>query len=186
LIAAFDIETTGLRADESQTILIGIKLKDRLHQYICNNENQEVANTRKAIKYLSSNSITKIIGYNLKFDYQFILTRMIKLNALDDDFARDIIECINKSIDIFDFVLNYLSLSKGKYGLADVCEFFGIEKDDIDGRDIKDLFIKYLQGDENSINKIQEHNKGDLEALYKLYYKFKPILDRLEFIERGL
>jgi len=186
LIAVFDIETTGLRADESQTILLGIKLKDRLHQYVCKNEKEEIDQIRKAIRYLASDSITKIVGYNLKFDYQFILTRILKLDKIDDEFARDFINCINKSVDIFDFVLNYLSLSKGKYGLSDVCDFFGIDKDDIEGREIKDLFIKHLQGDEEAMNRILEHNKGDLEAVYELYNKFKPIIDRLDFVEKQL
>jgi len=111
---------------------------------------------------------------------------MAKLDKLDDEFARNFVDCINKTTDIFDFVLNYLSLSKGKYGLADVCKFFGIEKDDIDSKDIKDLFIRHLQGDREAMDRILEHNKGDLDAIYELYNKFKPIIDRLDFVEKQL
>lgn len=181
-IAFLDIESTGLRADFSRTVCIGL-LGDKEEFFFNENEKEELENIKKVFKKLDE--FDCVAGFNIKkFDYSFLITRLMILNGFDDDFSNIITSVQAKTIDLFEYVFNNLSLSKGKYSLAEICKTFSIRKEflALDGKDVQNLYFNYIQvKDEKAKEEIIKHCRDDLQATKALYEKLRPLIEKRIF-----
>lgn len=117
----------------------------------------------------------KIYLWNTGFDVPFLITRAIK-NEIYDTLLYDL-----KFVDLCRFARNNLKLSSNK--LDEVSKFLGIKKDLCNtGKNVQDLYLKTLAGDEDSAEKIIEHCKDDVIALREIHQKMKKYVDKWELI----
>ena len=156
----FDIETTGLKPHESKVTLIGRKREGRIKQWRLWRIKDEAKMIIQAIEDIMDVNET-IVGYNnLKFDVPFMMERLRILGKYKPEYY----EIHYKSwFDLYQYLGNDYRSLKSWLGRA------GIDRDypELDGRNMP---LAYDKGD---YEKIEQHNKDDLNTSEKLFKYLK-------------
>lgn len=173
----FDIETTGLNAEYSKVILIGILYIENeniiIKQFFCNNSNEELELLKDFINFFQNfNFYITFNGGN--FDVPFLNKRFSKHNLnyrIDPYLNFDLYKVVRKNKSM-------LGLNNCK--LKTIEKYLGIDRQDtIDGAESIKLFNKYERtGDEDLKRKILLHNYEDILHLL-------PTLNILNFIDNN-
>lgn len=174
-----DIESTGLCASTSQLTAIGLLTDKGFNEiFFVKNPKEEVTTIENFIEKIrklidAENGDVKIITYyGSRFDIPYVFSRGLKLKAKG---IFDIPELFSKHIDVYDIVKGFLKLDKNS--LPDVCKFLGIPKMEykIDGRDMPNIYLQAISGDEQKKELIIAHLKDDLNTLLALWKILKPL-----------
>jgi len=161
IVVMFDIETLGLDAFQHKIVLIGMKKDGEIIQWKLWEESEldVIHDCLKEFEKLPFNET--IVGYNnLKFDVPFIATRL----NIYGEWSRQLWGLLyrnRKWFDLYQFMGN-------DFRRMDLwLEKYGIKKrySDIRGRDIPQLFKR------KEYEKIEQHNKDDLDTSEELYFK---------------
>lgn len=167
MVIIFDIETTGLDPYRNKVILIGMKKNGRIRQWKIWEINDEGKMILEVIEKIMKIKDETIVGYNnLKFDVPFMLKRLELLGLMKPQYWR----IYNKKwFDLYQYLGNdYRSL---KLWL----DRAGIKRryPELEGRHMPIFF------DKKEYEKIERHNKDDLntsEELFKFLKKINPEL----------
>ena len=162
MVIMFDIETTGLSPYNCKVILVGIKKGGKIKQWKLWEMKDEAKLILQAIEELMKVDET-IVGYNnLRFDVPFMLERLRLLGKWKQEYYEIYYK---KWFDLYQYLGNdfrslKLWLIRG-----------GIERDypELDGRDMPQAFER------GEYDKIEQHNKDDLNTSEKLFYFLKKI-----------
>lgn len=176
-----DIETTGLEAESSQLIAIGILTNKGFSRiFFADYPKDEVKIIESFIETMrklidEENEEVRIITfYGSRFDIPYIYSRGLKLTAKG---LLGVPEILYQQIDVYDIVKQFLKLSKNS--LSDVCRFLGIPKlKELEGRDMANIYLEAISGKEEKKELIIVHLKDDLKVLLKLWETLKPLVKR--------
>jgi len=158
-----DIETTSLEADTGIIVAIGLGYENQDNEIFYSNSHEEEENIIKRVFDIIQNN--EIITFNgTRFDIPFLLTRGLKY----DLYLPKIV-----SIDLYYWAAKYLRLQSRRF--HDICTFYDIPHEEISGREVSELYIKSLSGDEIAKERILRHLKQDISAMKILYKKIMPI-----------
>lgn len=172
-IGVFDIETTGLKAENCHVILIGfMKISETgsmLYQYFAEDISEERDIVAAFLDDLKGTGC--LVNFNGdRFDIPFLKKRMKHMmydgdtSSFDKASSLDIYRIINRYSDLRTFLksLNQKSVE----------EYMGIgtqRKDEISGADSVKLYFDYVSSpDSKKLEKILLHNRDDVYQLYQL------------------
>lgn len=159
-----DIETTSLDADTGIIVAIGLGFENKGTEILFVNAHEEEENI--LVNTFSKISEKQVVTFNgTRFDIPFLLTRGLKYDL--------IIPKID-NIDLYYWAVKHLRLQSRKF--HDICIFYGIFHEEISGREVNELYIKALSGDENAKKRIYNHLNQDISAMRSFYQKIKPLL----------
>jgi uncharacterized protein YprB with RNaseH-like and TPR domain len=174
-----DIESTGLDANTSQLISIGLLEMDGGIDtiFFVDNPRNEKQVIENFFDFLSIRKGVRLITYyGSYFDVPFVVSRALTLGI--DVKKYNIFPF--RQIDMYDVVKRTLKLSKNSLG--DVCKFLGIKKEfDIEGRDMPNIYLKAVSGDLELRKKIDDHLKDDLITLRKVLERLLPVIDLIRW-----
>ena len=156
-----DIETTSLESDAGIIVAIGLGYENgEIKIYFANSHDEE--------EKIISNVFMKIANQNVitfngtRFDIPFLLTRGLRYNLFLPKLT---------NIDLYFWAAKYLRLQSRKF--HDICMFYGIPHEEINGREVSELYIRSLSGDKLAKERITDHLKQDISAMRILYNKIK-------------
>lgn len=175
-----DMESTGLDAESSQLIAIGYLTDDGIKRtFFAEKPSDEVKIIESFIQDIREliDSVDKdvliVTYYGSHFDMPYFYSRGLKLTAKN---LLSIPEIFYQHIDVYDVVKKFLKLSKN--GLNDVCKFLGIDKlKEIDGRDMPNIYLEAVAGNNEKKTQIILHLEDDLHSLAEVWKKMKPIVE---------
>lgn len=167
----FDIETTGLSADNSMCWLIGtLVLQDDsliLTQYFADSPSDEKELMEQFLGTLSATSC--LVHFNgTRFDIPFLQERAALLEC-DAQLAAKLTDC--DSIDIFKMIKSYDSLLHlTNYKQKTIESFLNFPRTDkLDGKKLIALYKSYvLSKDTDSERLLLLHNSDDLAGLHEI------------------
>jgi uncharacterized protein YprB with RNaseH-like and TPR domain len=159
-----DIETTSLDADSGIIVAIGYArgntkpkimfLKKHDYEQKMINDIFEIINEKTVITF----------NGNL-FDIPFLIARSLKYDIL--------IPHIN-TLDLYAWSKKYLRLQSRRF--HEICMFLNIEHEEISGKEVNELFIKAISGNNSAKQRIINHLNQDIKALQLFHLKIKPLL----------
>ena len=167
-VAIIDTETTGLNPMENRLVAIGVGFLDSngaMGKVILTNDSEETL-LKEFWELIKNESVDKIVGFNIDFDWQFLKLRSLYHRIKVNHFKK-----YSGRIDLREI----LNGSNGRYkkgtGLKDYCRFFGfdIDEDDKDGSEVPELWSRYLEGDNGALNEITYHLEKDLDRTFVMY-----------------
>ena len=168
-IKMFDIESTGLKADTSQIVAIGIKemgKKPIIFSSINKTEGEVIEDFLKSLK--PNDKIVSWYGQN--FDMKFVMSRAL-VHGVDASKLSLI-----KHLDLWEVFREKFAFSSNK--MSNICKQLNIEVNDkFEGIDVPNLFIRALRGDENAWKTIENHLISDLDSLEKIYKKVSQYIE---------
>lgn len=164
----FNIETLGLKPWEKRIITIGFQdAKDTTGNPTIIMLDDEKAMIEQFFRYLSKNEMSRIIGYNLSFDFRFIILRAMYHNIPFKEFYDlnlfDLYEIMSKGKDMYMF--------KTQYGpnLSDISDFyFGYPKAFTD----LEMMEYYKKG---QLDKVLEFADAQIRRTHALYILYKTL-----------
>lgn len=176
-----DCETTGLDASSSQLISIGVMNdKNEISIWFVENPENEKEIIEKFFDFLPDTPCL-ITFYGSYFDIPFIFARALKNKIGMEKYKTKI--CNILQVDVYDVTKNVMHLSKNS--LADVCRFLDIKKNtEFEGRDMSNIYLKFLGGDNQIKQNIEVHLKDDLVTLKSVFDKFVPIINIDRWMKR--
>jgi uncharacterized protein YprB with RNaseH-like and TPR domain len=166
--AIIDIETTGLNPMQDRIVAIGVGVLNEdlaMGKIIITNMDEKKL-LEEFWGVVDSESIDKIIGFNVDFDWQFLKLRSLYHRVKLKHFRK-----YSGRVDLREI----LNGSNGRYkkgtGLKDYIKFFGfdIDEDDKDGSEVPELWSRYLDGDKEVLHEITYHLEKDLDRTYVIY-----------------
>lgn len=164
-----DIECTNNKADIGRLVAIGIIKDGRKEVRFVENEDGE----KEVLSWLKNElkgCETIITWYGSKFDIPFLLSRAV-VNGVDLSELLTI-----HSLDLCEFFRKNFIFSKNS--LSEIAKILNIPKEDeVGGKDVLKLYIKFTQGDEKAREMITNHCLKDLEVLEKIFEKVQPYLN---------
>jgi len=168
-----DIESTGLNAESSQLIAIGFLSDSGTEEiFFVNKPKEEKKVIENLFEFLALNESRVITYYGSYYDIPFIVSRALHLGVNIKEF--EIFPL--KQIDVYDVVKNTLKLNKNS--LSDVCKFLRIKKEfTVDGKDMPNIYLKVVGGDEEIKEKIKAHLKDDIKTLKEVWDKLLPVIN---------
>jgi len=159
-----DIETTSLDADSGIIVAIGYAIDDADPQITVLKSHADEKNIISMIFQKIKHET--LVTYNgIKFDIPFLIARGLKYGLYLPDI---------KMIDLYPWAKAYLKLQSRRF--HEICLFYDIPHEDISGKEINELFIKTISGDNTAIVRIIDHLTQDLKALRIFYQKTSPLL----------
>ena len=167
--AIIDCETTGLNPLEDRLIFIGVHILEMDTKVIIDCVESEKEGLIKFWDLVEGYNITKLIGFNIDFDWTFIKLKSLRYRIRMKHFRK-----YEGRVDLR-LILNSNRFAKG--GLDDYAKFLGLNINDIKGSEVPKLYERYLEGDKTALDTIKRHLKRDLE-------RTKYIFDAL--VECGL
>lgn len=162
-----DIETTGLQADTSVLVAVGLKNEEKEKIFFTQQPSKEIEVLKNFLKFLEKENVESLIGYNiLHFDIPYIQTKC---------FVYDLsLNWVNK-LKIFD-LLEWVKRFKLKMSnLSYLSELF-FNKFNSKSFHIPNFYIYFLEGKEEYKEKIIKHLQNDLENGMLLALKLKNFL----------
>lgn len=169
-----DIETTGLKADKSSIVAIGLLIEPATKPQVMLARNY--AEERELLKWLKQEikKCDKIVTwFGSGFDIPFIITR----GTLHGITFPELAEICH--FDLCLWVQRNLLLSD--YSLSGVASTFGVETDkEFYGGDIPVLFKLAKLGDDLAAQETIKHCVADIMTLKQLHDKLKQSIDSLE------
>jgi len=170
----FDIETTGLNPFEDRISIISISDGEFIRDIPARDESKAI------LEFVRSTWGTVLIGYNIKgFDLPFITTRAI-INRIPLDIIAQIHQ--NMKVDLMTVVRRYMLVNNyQKHSLVYVHSLVtGEDLGDCSGAEAASFGKKYLDGDNEALDKVRHHCHMDLERLHDMYYRMRDLI-RLYF-----
>jgi len=159
-----DIETSSLDADTGTLVAVGTGKKENEIDltFVKSYEDEKTI----LIQIFEKIKNKTIITFNGKrFDIPFLITRGLKYNLI---FPKVEI------IDLFFWSWKYLRLQSKK--LHDICVYCDIEHEEVSGREVNELYIRAISGDDKSKERILKHLYHDVKAMMSLYDKLEPMI----------
>ena len=165
-IAIIDTETTGLNPMENRLVAIGVGFLDSngaMGKVILTNDSEETL-LKEFWELIKNESVDKIVGFNIDFDWQFLKLRSLYHRIKVNHFKK-----YDGRVDLR-LILNSNKYQKGT-NLTDYCRFFGldIEDDDFKGESVPELWSRYAEGNEDALNEITYHLEKDLDRTFVMY-----------------
>lgn len=179
--AVFDIETTGLRRDNSKVILIGLLTETangvRITQFLAENHYEEHKVLEECLSFLEKEGIDYLVTYNgASFDIPFINKR------LEAAFSDRHISMYD--LDLFRFLKSATDLKNRIGSLRQVAveDYYGIledRQDTISGRESITMFNEYSLTANSTLEKIiLTHNREDVLHLCRLLHLVLDDVDK--------
>ena len=179
--AVLDIETTGLRRDNSKIILIGLLTETekgvRITQFLAENHYEEHKVLEESLSFLEKEGIDYLVTYNgASFDVPFINKR------LEAAFSGRHISMYN--LDLFRFLKSATDLKSRIGSLRQVAveDYYGIlqdRQDTISGRESITMFDEYSLTGNSTLEKIiLTHNREDVLHLCRLMHLVLDDVDK--------
>jgi len=166
MVVAFDIETTGLNPNETQVVLIGMKMRRKIRLWKLWEIRDEAKMILDALKEIERTNET-IIGYNnLKFDVPFMLERLRILGKYEPKHWNI---HAKKWFDLYQYLGNDYRSLKHWLQQANIKR----KHPELDGRETPKCFGR------EDYETIVKHNVDDLttsEKLFKFLKKMNPQL----------
>ncbi|RLF15503.1 MAG: hypothetical protein DRJ97_03715 [Thermoprotei archaeon] len=169
-IVFLDVETTGLEAESSFVVGVGLMFEDGSWRHLfASSINDEPRILSEAIAVLSS--FDTIITWNgTSFDLPMLIARSLK-NGLDPSPI-----LTPRHVDLFRVFKELVRL--GRYGLDDVAKFLGVPKKvQLKGSDMPPLYLRAISGDEEALKVIEEHCYDDLNALREIFIRARGLIE---------
>ena len=160
-----DIETTSLEADTGILVAVGLctKKTDVEINFLDSYKDEERI-LKDTFNKISGKTIITFNGK--RFDIPFLITRGLKYGL---SFPKI------ENIDLYYWAYKHLRLQSKKF--HDICQFFDIEHEEISGREVSELFIKGISGDEEAKKRIERHLYQDVSAMKVLYQKIEKMIE---------
>jgi len=166
LPVVIDIETTGLDSLEHEILAIGIKWgrKENCEKVFCRDKDtSEFSVIYKTLITLGQFLSPAIVGYNItNFDIPFIAARATKL-GMDASIIRRL-----PRVDLMDVVSRYILTNKRRVSLAEICDYYGIERDSEFRGSLMPIFWE-----NGEYHKIITHLQRDLRAEWALFERLE-------------
>lgn len=158
-IKFFDIETTGLNADES--FVIAVAFNENV--YFLENPRDEKNFIEKLFNEFKDSII---VGYNIqRFDLPFLFSKAVEHKIFFENIMKV------KYIDLMDIVLNKTKL--GKKTASNINTFLGFKRDFPNSHYVPKNYILYLATKEQKYKEeIIEHLKEDIEITKRIFNNF--------------
>lgn len=159
-----DIETSSLDADSGMVVAIGYAERDEEPEILFV---KSFDDEKAVISFIFSRIKDKrIVTFNgINFDIPFLIARGLKY-----DLYLPRIEMI----DLYRWARTYLRLQSRRF--HEICLFYNIPHEEISGKEVNELFIKAMSGDNTATERIVTHLTQDVEALRAFHKKIKPLL----------
>ena len=166
-IAIIDTETTGLNPMDARLVAIGLNIlhDDGVVEKVLITNDDEKQILEDFWGWIKFYNITKLVGFNLDFDWQFLKLRSLYHRLKIRHFKK-----YDGRVDLR-LILNSNKYQKGTK-LTDYCRFFGldIEDDDFKGDAVPTLWKKYVEdGDREALEEIAKHLDKDIDRTLELY-----------------
>jgi len=176
-----DIETTGLRRDNSKVILIGLLTETesgvQITQFLAENHYEEYKVLTETLAFLEAEGIDYLVTYNgASFDVPFINMRL-GASFMDDHISM-------YDLDLFRFLKSATDLKKRLGSLRQVAveNYYGIledRQDTISGRESITMFDEYSLTGNSTLEKIiLTHNREDVLQLCRLLHLVLSDVDK--------
>lgn len=162
--AYLDIETSSLDADSGMVVAVGYAVGNEEPQimFVKSFEDEKVV-ISSIFDRIKDKRIVTFNGTN--FDIPFLIARGLKY-----DLYLPRIEMI----DLYRWARRFLRLQSRRF--HEICLFYGIPHEEISGREVNELFIKAMSGDDRARERIVKHLTQDVEALRAFHNKIRPLL----------
>ena len=159
-----DIETSSLDADSGMVVAIGYAERDEKPDILFV---KSFDDEKAVISFIFSRIKDKrIVTFNgTNFDIPFLIARGLKYNLYLPRIGM---------IDLYRWARRYLRLQSRRF--HEICLFYNIPHEEISGKEVNELFIKAMSGDNSATERIVTHLTQDVEALRAFHKKIKPLL----------
>ena len=159
-----DIETSSLDADSGMIVAVGCAEGDKAPEIMFvrsfEDERAVIASFFEKIKD------KRIITFNgTGFDIPFLIARGLKY---------DLYLPRVEMIDLYRWARRFLRLQSRRF--HEICLFYNIPHEEISGKEVNELFIKAMSGDDKARERIVTHLTQDIEALRAFHNKVRPLL----------
>ncbi len=159
-----DIETSSLDADSGMIVAVGYARGEKKPEVVFvrtfEDEKTVIAETFKRMEG------QKVVTFNgTDFDIPFLVARGLKY---------DLYLPAIKMIDLYGWAKRFLKLQSRRF--HEICVFYSIPHEEISGKEVNELFIKAVSGDQNAKDRIVNHLTQDVKALRAFHQKIRPLL----------
>ena len=159
-----DIETSSLDADSGMVVAVGYAEGDGEPEIMfVKSFQEEKAIISSTFEKIKGKRIVTFNGTN--FDIPFLIARGLKY----DLYLPEI-----EMIDLYRWARKFLRLQSRRF--HEICLFYNIPHEEISGKEVNELFIKAMSGDDSARERIVTHLTQDIEALRAFHKKMKPLL----------
>ena len=163
-----DIETTGLDSLQHEIVAIGIKFGRKEHYEVIIvqetiDEEGLISAFLMAIREFQEKGV--LVGYNIsRFDIPFIHARASKYG-----FGTSILRQFMR-IDLMHVVQRYILTNRRSISLADICDYYGIERDsEFSGALVPEFWQR------KEYDKIYAHLQRDLRSEWALFERLQDL-----------
>lgn len=159
-----DTETSSLDADSGMIVAVGWADGDKEPKVMFvksfEDEKAIIASLFEKIKD------KRVVTFNgTGFDIPFLIARGLKY-----DLYLPRIEMI----DLYRWARRFLRLQSRRF--HEICLFYNIPHEEISGKEVNELFIKAMSGDDKARERIVTHLTQDIGALRAFHNKVRPLL----------
>ena len=146
------IISVGYAIGDSEPVVMTVRSYDDEKQVIVNIF-ERVKNTTVVTFNGSSFDIPFLISRGLKYGYYFPRVEML---------------------DLYLWARRYLRFQSRRF--HDICLFYCIAHEDISGKEMNELFIRAISGDNNAWQRITDHLTQDIKAMQAFHSRINPLL----------
>ena len=166
-----DIETTNLTGDIGILVCVGLILSNGEEKFFFVSRPKEEKQVLEEVMGLLENlKDEEIYVWNSSFDIPFLLTRAVK-HQVDATVLFRL-----KIVDLCRFCRENLKLSSNK--LDEVSKFLDLSKNlKVTGKNIQELYLQFLQGEEDKKEEIIRHCLDDLLRLKEIHKKMEKYVE---------
>jgi uncharacterized protein YprB with RNaseH-like and TPR domain len=159
-----DVETSSLDADSGMVVAVGFAEGDREPDImLVKSFEDEKAVISSIFGKIEDRKIVTFNGTN--FDIPFLIARGLKYDLCPPNI---------EMIDLYRWARRFLRLQSRRF--HDICVFYNIPHEEISGKEVNELFIKAVSGNNSARERIATHLIQDIEALRTFHKKIKPLL----------
>ncbi len=159
-----DIETSSLDADSGMVVAVGYAERDEKPDILFVKSFED---EKAVISFIFGRIKDKrIVTFNgTNFDIPFLIARGLKYDLYLPQM---------EMMDLYLWARRFLRLQSRRF--HEICLFYNIPHEEISGKEVNELFIKAMSGDNSATERIVTHLTQDVEALRAFHKKIKPLL----------
>ena len=159
-----DIETSSLDADSGMVVAVGYAEGDEEPEIMFVKSFEDEKRVISSLfEQIRDKRIVTFNGNN--FDIPFLIVRGLRY-----DLYLPRIEMI----DLYRWARRFLRLQSRRF--HEICLYYSIPHEEISGKEVNELFIKAMSGDDSAEERIVTHLTQDVAALRTFHKKIRPLL----------